>query len=45
MKLMLEFWILQWVGFLLTLLARRWEGALLVNVDNFTLQRLMDNGI
>ena len=26
-----------------TLLARRWESALLVNVDNFTLQRLMDN--
>lgn len=26
-----------------TLLARRWESALLVNVDNFTLSRLMDN--
>ncbi|MDO5059294.1 MAG: restriction endonuclease, partial [Neisseria sp.] len=26
-----------------TLLARRWESALLVNVDNDTLQRLMDN--
>ena len=26
-----------------TLLARRWESALLVNVDNATLQRLMDN--
>jgi hypothetical protein len=26
-----------------TLLARRWESALLVNVDNNTLQRLMDN--
>jgi pyruvate/2-oxoglutarate dehydrogenase complex dihydrolipoamide acyltransferase (E2) component len=26
-----------------TLLARRWESALLVNVDNFTLQRLIDN--
>ncbi len=26
-----------------TLLARRWESALLVNVDNFTLQRLMSN--
>jgi hypothetical protein len=26
-----------------TLLARRWESALLVNVDNTTLQRLMDN--
>lgn len=26
-----------------TLLAKRWESALLVNVDNFTLQRLMDN--
>ncbi len=26
-----------------TLLARRWESALLVNVDNFTLQRLMGN--
>lgn len=26
-----------------TLLARRWEGALLVNVDNDTLRRLMDN--
>lgn len=26
-----------------TLLARRWESALLVNVDNITLQRLMDN--
>lgn len=26
-----------------TLLARRWESALLVNVDNMTLQRLMDN--
>jgi T5orf172 domain-containing protein len=26
-----------------TLLARRWESALLVNVDNKTLQRLMDN--
>lgn len=26
-----------------TLLARRWESALLVNVDNLTLQRLMDN--
>jgi hypothetical protein len=26
-----------------TLLARRWESALLVNVDNRTLQRLMDN--
>jgi hypothetical protein len=26
-----------------TLLARRWESALLVNVDNFTLQRLMDS--
>ncbi len=25
------------------LLARRWESALLVNVDNFTLQRLMNN--
>ena len=27
-----------------TLLARRWESALLVNVDNNTLRRLMDNG-
>ena len=26
-----------------TLLARRWESALLVNVDNFTLQRLLNN--
>ena len=26
-----------------TLLARRWESALLVNVDNGTLKRLMDN--
>jgi hypothetical protein len=26
-----------------TLLARRWQSALLVNVDNSTLQRLMDN--
>ena len=26
-----------------TLLARRWESAMLVNVDNFTLQRLIDN--
>ncbi|HAV14121.1 MAG TPA: restriction endonuclease [Opitutae bacterium] len=26
-----------------TLLAKRWESALLVNVDNSTLQRLMDN--
>jgi hypothetical protein len=26
-----------------TLLARRWESALLVNVDNSTLQRLMNN--
>lgn len=26
-----------------TLLARRWESALLVNVDNSTLQRLLDN--
>jgi len=26
-----------------TLLARRWESALLVNVNNGTLQRLMDN--
>src|SRR5574344_2272534 len=26
-----------------TLLARRWESAVLVNVDNATLQRLMDN--
>lgn len=26
-----------------TLLARRWQSALLVNVDNFTLQRLMDS--
>src|SRR5258708_40350435 len=26
-----------------TLLARRWESALLVNVDNNTLQRLMNN--
>jgi hypothetical protein len=26
-----------------TLLARRWESALLVNVDNHTLRRLMDN--
>ena len=26
-----------------TLLAKRWESALLVNVDNGTLQRLMDN--
>jgi len=26
-----------------TLLARRWESALLVNVDNMTLQRLMDS--
>lgn len=26
-----------------TLLARKWESALLVNVDNTTLQRLMDN--
>jgi len=26
-----------------TLLARRWESALLVNVDNNTLRRLMDN--
>jgi hypothetical protein len=28
-----------------TLLARRWQSALLVNVDNSTLQRLMDNKI
>ena len=28
-----------------TLLARRWESALLVNVDNFTLKRLMDNKV
>ena len=28
-----------------TLLARRWESALLVNVDNATLQRLMDNKV
>ncbi len=28
-----------------TLLARRWESALLVNVDNNTLKRLMDNKI
>lgn len=27
-----------------TLLAKRWESALLVNVDNSTLQRLMSNG-
>jgi hypothetical protein len=26
-----------------TLLARRWESAVLVNVDNATLQRLMNN--
>ena len=26
-----------------TLLARRWESALLVNVDNFTLQKIMNN--
>ena len=26
-----------------TLLARRWESALLVNVDNETLQRLLNN--
>lgn len=26
-----------------TLLARRWESALLVNVDNYTLQRLLNN--
>lgn len=26
-----------------TLLARRWESALLVNVDNFTLQRILNN--
>lgn len=26
-----------------TLLARRWESALLVNVDNATLKRLMEN--
>ena len=26
-----------------TLLARRWESALLVNVDNATLKRLMDS--
>ena len=26
-----------------TLLARKWESALLVNVDNATLQRIMDN--
>ena len=26
-----------------TLLARRWESALLVNVDNITLQRLLSN--
>jgi hypothetical protein len=26
-----------------TLLARRWESALLVNVDNYTLERLMNN--
>ncbi|WP_180038335.1 MULTISPECIES: DEAD/DEAH box helicase family protein [unclassified Acinetobacter] len=26
-----------------TLLAKRWESALLVNVDNFTLQRFLDN--
>ncbi|MBF2754719.1 MAG: GIY-YIG nuclease family protein [Gammaproteobacteria bacterium AqS3] len=26
-----------------TLLARRWESALLVNVDNFTLRQIMDN--
>jgi ATP-dependent exoDNAse (exonuclease V) beta subunit len=26
-----------------TLLARRWESALLVNVDNYTLKRLMEN--
>ena len=28
-----------------TLLARRWESAMLVNVDNDTLQRLMDNPV
>ena len=28
-----------------TLLARRWESALLVNVDNNTLQRLMNNQV
>jgi hypothetical protein len=28
-----------------TLLAKRWESALLVNVDNGTLQRLMDNQV
>ncbi len=28
-----------------TLLARRWESALLVNVDNLTLQRVMDNAL
>lgn len=26
-----------------TLLAKRWESALLVNVDNFTLQRFLDD--
>ena len=26
-----------------TLLARRWESALLVNVDNFTLNKLLSN--
>ena len=26
-----------------TLLARKWESAVLVNVDNATLQRIMDN--
>ena len=26
-----------------TLLARKWESALLVNVDNDTLRRIMDN--
>ena len=26
-----------------TLLARRWESALLVNVDNFTLNKLLNN--
>ena len=30
-------------GISATLLARRWESALLVNVDNATLKRLMDN--
>jgi hypothetical protein len=37
--------VLEWAmsGTTATLLARRWESALLVNVDNVTLKRLMDD--